>query len=341
MLAGYIKLHRKITDWEWYSDINAKVVFFHCLILANFKDSKWRGYSIKRGQFITSYPSLSKDLSLSIQQVRTAIEKLKKTNEIATRATGKNLLVTLVKFDTYQSNEDTEQHDNNTIATGLQQDTNSIATGLQQQRKNDKNIEEEKEEKEEGEKETPPHENDILKTFPMWYLELEQSESFQSLSPKLQTAFKDYLMYRNAKEKRGIVIQTAIQNLKKVIGFLSNFTEDKIIASFELCIEANNVTFDPNFVVNREGSKDKPKEPQGFAYDLPNFQTAKQREWWFFQKFEFYKTLEILENRLINTTYYKLAYEKRQPEKLIQQLETEFPNLLNHPFNNDRWQNIQ
>jgi hypothetical protein len=41
--------------------------------------------------------------------------------------------------------------------------------------------------------------------------------------------------------------------------FLSNFSEDKIIASFELCIEANNVTFDPNFVVNRE-EKDKPKQ---------------------------------------------------------------------------------
>lgn len=189
-------------------------------------------------------------------------------------------------------------------------------------------------------KDTPPHENDIPKTFPMWYLELEQAQSFQKLSEKLQIAFKDFLMYRNRKEKRGIVIDTAIQNLKKLHLFLTSHSEDKIIASFDLCKEAGNVTFDPNFVDNRAEKLDKDK-PKGFAYDLPNFQTAKQREWWFFQKFEFYKTLEILENRLINTTYYKLAYEKRQPEKLIQQLETEFPNLLDHPFKNDRWQNIQ
>jgi len=109
--------------------------------------------------------------------------------------------------------------------------------------------------------ETPTHENDISKTFPMWYLELEQVESFKSLSENLQTAFKDFLMYRNAKEKRGIVIQTAIQNLKRVIGFLPNFSEQKIIASFDLCIEGGNVTFDPNFVENRA---DKPKENKTF-----------------------------------------------------------------------------
>lgn len=187
--------------------------------------------------------------------------------------------------------------------------------------------------------EKPKHSKDL----PSWDSEIQKNDSFKALSEKLQNEFKRFCMYRHNKADKGIVIDTVEQLLKRVILFKNGHSEEKIIASFDLCKEAGNVTFDPNFVVNREGSqsKDKPKEPQGFAYDLPNFQTAKQREWWFFQKFEFYKTLEILENRLINTTYYKLAYEKRQPEKLIQQLENEFPKLLDHPFKNDRWQNIQ
>lgn len=341
MLYGFIKLHRQICEWEWYTDSNTFRTFVHLLLNVNYEPKKWQGVLIKRGQLITSYQYIATALNIGVQSVRTALEKLEKTGEIKRDSTNQFTVITICKFNSYQSLSDADQQATNKQLTSNQQASNKQLTSDQQQRKKDKNIEESKEIEEEGEKDTPPHENDILKTFPMWYLELEQAESFQSLSPKLQTAFKDYLMYRNAKEKRGIVIQTAIQNLKKVIGFLSNFSEDKIIASFELCIEANNVTFDPNFVVNREGSKDKPKEPQGFAYELPPFQTAKQREWWFFQKFEFYKTLDILENRLINTTYYKLAYEKRQPEKLIQQLESEFPKLLDHPFNNDRWQNIQ
>ena len=41
--AGYIKLHRKLLEWEWYSDTNVKIVFLHCLLMANHDDTKWRG----------------------------------------------------------------------------------------------------------------------------------------------------------------------------------------------------------------------------------------------------------------------------------------------------------
>jgi len=35
-------------DWEWYDDINTKVLFIHLLIKANWKEKKWRGIKIKR-----------------------------------------------------------------------------------------------------------------------------------------------------------------------------------------------------------------------------------------------------------------------------------------------------
>ena len=30
-------------DWEWYDDINTKVLFIHLLIKSNWKEKKWRG----------------------------------------------------------------------------------------------------------------------------------------------------------------------------------------------------------------------------------------------------------------------------------------------------------
>ena len=37
MNDGFIKLHRKIVDWEWYDDINRNFRFiYHLLLKANF-----------------------------------------------------------------------------------------------------------------------------------------------------------------------------------------------------------------------------------------------------------------------------------------------------------------
>ena len=51
MNNGFILIHRKITNWEWYSDTNVFCAFLHCIFLANWEDKKWRGITIKRGQF--------------------------------------------------------------------------------------------------------------------------------------------------------------------------------------------------------------------------------------------------------------------------------------------------
>ena len=78
----YIKLNRKMLNWEWYSDPCTRDVFVHCLLKANWKDGKWHGYDYKRGQFITSLPTLASELGFSIQNIRTAIKNLKSTGEL-------------------------------------------------------------------------------------------------------------------------------------------------------------------------------------------------------------------------------------------------------------------
>jgi biotin operon repressor len=104
MNNGFITLHRRILDWQWYSDANVSRVFLHILLSANHKDRKWKTINIKRGQLATSYDSISVKLGLTARQVRTAISKLKKSGECVTRRSGLFLLVTVVKYDDYQNN---------------------------------------------------------------------------------------------------------------------------------------------------------------------------------------------------------------------------------------------
>ena len=94
-MEGWIKIHRKLIEWEWYNDINTKVVFLHLLLTANHKEKKWQGHTILRGQKLTSLEHLSKEVGLSIQQTRTALKKLKSTNEITIKSTNKYTLITI------------------------------------------------------------------------------------------------------------------------------------------------------------------------------------------------------------------------------------------------------
>ena len=88
-MTGYIKLHRQITEWEWYDDSNTFRLFIHCLLKANHTDKEWRGIEIKKGSFITGYDSLASELRLTKKQIRHSLNKLKKTGEVAHKTTNK------------------------------------------------------------------------------------------------------------------------------------------------------------------------------------------------------------------------------------------------------------
>tara|TARA_R110000764_G_scaffold29681_2_gene69399 strand:+ start:10699 stop:11388 length:690 start_codon:yes stop_codon:yes gene_type:complete len=102
MSAGWIKIHRKLTSWEWYNDVNTTRVFLHLLLVANHKDNKWRGIEIKRGQRLTSISALASETNLSIKNIRTSIKRLKSTNEVASHSTAQHTVFTMVNYDLYQ-----------------------------------------------------------------------------------------------------------------------------------------------------------------------------------------------------------------------------------------------
>ena len=130
----YIKLYEQIVNWEWYKNPNVFRVFLHCLLTANFTDGRFEGVDVKRGQLVTSLPSLAKQTSLSIQQVRTSLLHLISTGELTSKAYPKYRVITVVKYDEYQA----DNRQNNSQSTGNQQATNRQSTGNQQQYKNNK-----------------------------------------------------------------------------------------------------------------------------------------------------------------------------------------------------------
>lgn len=106
---SWIKLFRKFKEWEWYQNSNVKNVFLEILLTANFEDRRWQGIEIKRGQLITSVSSLfyalnknPKKPDISTHQIRTALDKLKMTNELAIETSSNYTLITINKYNDYQ-----------------------------------------------------------------------------------------------------------------------------------------------------------------------------------------------------------------------------------------------
>ena len=120
-LNGFIKIHRKLLKWEWYSNLNVRILFFHCLLKANHKSEKWQGIKINAGQFVTSFGHLAKESGLSVQQTRTALDKLKLTGEITNKTTSRYTIITIKNWNLYQANN---KQDNKQITNEQQTNNN-------------------------------------------------------------------------------------------------------------------------------------------------------------------------------------------------------------------------
>lgn len=99
---GYIKLYRSITNWEWYDDLVTKSVFLHLLLTVSIEDSNWHGITIKRGSRVASYDVLAAELKLSFKQIRTAINHLERTGEVARSKYPKYTVFTVINYDNFQ-----------------------------------------------------------------------------------------------------------------------------------------------------------------------------------------------------------------------------------------------
>ena len=133
---GWIKMFRCFLEWEWYDQTSMVRLFLHILLKANYEDKKWHGVVIKRGQLVTSFANLSAETGLSLQVVRSCLDKLQRTGEVNKQSTSQYTIITVCKYADYQQIEDVEQKTNNIQITSEQQASNKRVTNEQQQHKN-------------------------------------------------------------------------------------------------------------------------------------------------------------------------------------------------------------
>lgn len=208
-MEGWIKVHRKLVDWEWYNDINVKVVFLHLLLTANHKEKQWKGQTILRGQKLTSIEHLADDVGLTIQQTRTTLKKLKSTHEITIKTTNKNTLITIEKFNNYQFEIDEDNKQNNkqfnNLITNNQQTNNKQITTNKNEKNDNNNIKKEK--------------NKKRKTF-------EEVLAENNCSEELEITVRDFIDMRKTIKKpmTSKALELLFRNLEK----LTNLEEEKI-----------------------------------------------------------------------------------------------------------------
>lgn len=102
LTGGYIKIHRKIVEWEWYHDAVVSRVFLHLLVTANYEPCRFEGYEIKPGQCVISSKKVADALNISKDSVNRALKKLEKSGELQRFPSAKFTIITLKNYTLYQ-----------------------------------------------------------------------------------------------------------------------------------------------------------------------------------------------------------------------------------------------
>lgn len=105
MNGGYIKLYKKMENWQWYKESTTLHLFIDLLLDANFEESKIGFQIIKRGQCLTSLKRMSLRTGLSYRQIRTCLDKLQKSGEIDKQSTNRYSIITINNYNDYQDSD--------------------------------------------------------------------------------------------------------------------------------------------------------------------------------------------------------------------------------------------
>lgn len=103
--TGFIKLSRRLLEWEWIDDPSMVTVWVHCLLAANWKDYRYHGEVIPRGSFLTSSRAFAERCGLSESTVRRCFDKLENSRQIDRQVTHRGTLVKVRNYAVFQDSE--------------------------------------------------------------------------------------------------------------------------------------------------------------------------------------------------------------------------------------------
>lgn len=111
-MSGWICIDRKLLTWEWFDTPHMVHLWVYLLLSANYEPKRWRGKVIERGQLVCSWDSLSQATGISIQSLRTCMVRLENIGAITRQVTNKYTIVTISKYEEYQTICDVDQQAN-------------------------------------------------------------------------------------------------------------------------------------------------------------------------------------------------------------------------------------
>ena len=101
-MEGWIKIHRRVVDWEWFTHPNMLRLWIYLLVKASGEDREWRGITIKKGELVTSLSTISTETGIPLISVRRGLERLQVSRQVSIQTTQKWTKITICKYDSYQ-----------------------------------------------------------------------------------------------------------------------------------------------------------------------------------------------------------------------------------------------
>ena len=125
---SYIKLDHKMLTWGWKDNPQMVALWIEILLQANYRDKEWHGEVYERGSFPTSLQKLADATGLSVRNVRTCLEKLKKSQEVTIKSTKQGMKISVVKWAFYQGGDDGSDKQTDTQPTNNRQTSDKQVT---------------------------------------------------------------------------------------------------------------------------------------------------------------------------------------------------------------------
>lgn len=103
--GGWVKLHRKLLEWEWYGDAHMVHLLVHLLLTASHERKEYKGLTIKRGQVVTSKKKQSEALNMSETSVMRRLRRLEVDRFVDLKVDQHGTTITICNYDSYQSKQ--------------------------------------------------------------------------------------------------------------------------------------------------------------------------------------------------------------------------------------------
>ena len=211
---GWVRFYRKSIDSSVWKNPIIWMVWSWCLLKSNHQINTFpfngEDIEIKDGQFITGRIKATQEIPISEQQYRTSMKYLEKTKRLTIKTTNKFSLITVLKWEQYQ--KDNQQ--TNQPLTNQQPATNQPLTT----NKNDKNV------KKSSEPSSEPE--------PPFNLPIELDKLKESSRKDLRLV-RYYFRRRKMDLPTKAIFQKEMRRALAEIKTLKDYEDKKIISAFD------------------------------------------------------------------------------------------------------------